>query len=127
MTSAFFTNLRKRRLCGRQTRYRYTKWRAGNIIQTRVVTEANGCRIAAMLAANAELETVARLTAACRRDANKFADTIDIDGDERIARDHTLVDVLVEKHAGIVARQNQKGLREIVWGGGKKKGGVGGL
>src|SRR5579871_7037318 len=67
-----------------------------------------------MLAADAEFEFCARLASTLRRDLDQFADTVSVERDEGIARDHTLRQILVQEHAGIVARQTERGLREII-------------
>ena len=46
--------------------------------------------IAAMLAADAELEILPRFPSALRSDSNEFADALHIDRDKRIAGNHTL-------------------------------------
>ena len=73
-----------------------------------------------MLAADAELEIFARRTAALGGDADQFADAVDIDGNKGIARDQALGEILAQEAAGIVARNAQRGLGQIVGAEGKK-------
>src|SRR3546814_4947053 len=70
-------------------------------------------RVAAMLAADAGLDTGPGLAPARRRDLDQFADALDIDADERVGRIDALVDLGRQEASGIVAAHPERGLRPI--------------
>src|SRR4051812_23318856 len=78
----------ERRLRGRKPRNRYAERRTGNIIQADLVAERNRGGIAAMLAADAELQVLASLAPALVADADEFADTLLVNRHERIGREN---------------------------------------
>src|SRR5688572_5037285 len=67
-----------------------------------------------MLAANAELEVRARSPPPLRRDRDQLADSLDIEGDERVAREDAFFDIGAEEAAGVVAAEAERGLGKIV-------------
>ncbi len=67
-----------------------------------------------MLAANAELEAGPGRPAPLGGDRDQLADALDVDADERVAREDALFDIGGEEAAGIVAADAQGGLGEIV-------------
>src|SRR5690242_14129627 len=73
-----------------------------------------------MLAADAELQVVARLASAVGRDANHLSDTLAVERDERVDREDALRGVSAEEARRIVARDAEGGLREIVGAEGEK-------
>src|SRR3954463_8962383 len=72
------------RLRGGKTRDRHAERRARHVIEPNFVAERDRCRIAAMLAANPELQRIARLAPALGRDANQLADAVSVERHERI-------------------------------------------
>jgi hypothetical protein len=64
---------------------------------------ARNIYIAAMLAADAELDVRARLAPALGGDGDEFADAFLIERDEGIARDQSARDILAEERRRIVA------------------------
>ena len=80
-----------RSVSGRQTGDRHTERRAGNVVQANLVAEHDGGRIAAVLAADAELDVRAGLLAELSSHLNELADAILVKAGERIR----LVDLLV--------------------------------
>src|SRR3954467_7727044 len=64
------------RLCRGQPRDRHPERRAGHVIQSRLVAEANGIRIAAVLTANAEFQVRTNLSAPFHRDPHQFANPV---------------------------------------------------
>src|SRR6202020_3346439 len=68
----------------RQPRDRHAVGRALDIIEANLVAERDRSRIAAMLAANADLEIGAGLAPARDPDPDQLADAVAIDRDERI-------------------------------------------
>src|SRR5450631_1593117 len=91
------------RLGRRKAGNRDTKWRTGDIIEPRVVAEADGVGIAAMLSADTKLEFFAGLAPPFRRNLYQFTNTIDVQRYKWIARDHALPEIVVQEHPGIVA------------------------
>src|SRR6476660_7385771 len=77
-------SLAERRLRGGKPRDRNAERRTRHVVEPDLVAERHGCRIAAMLAANAELERVTRLAAAIGCDADQLADTVAVERNERI-------------------------------------------
>ena len=70
--------------------------------------------IATMLAADAELEGVAHLAAALGRDLDQLAHTLAIERDERIDRHDSLRHIGAEEARRVVARDAERGLRQVV-------------
>ena len=67
-----------------------------------------------MLAANAELDSGLRRPAPLDRDRDQLADALDVEADERIARENALLDIGGKELAGIVAAEAERGLGQIV-------------
>src|SRR5438552_2614847 len=74
----------ERSLRGGKASDRNAERRAGHVIEAGVVTEGHRGRIAAVFAADANLELAPRPPAALDPDLHQFADALAIDGDERI-------------------------------------------
>src|SRR5580692_1739946 len=79
---------------------RHAVGRARDVIEADLVAERNGGGIAAMLAADADLEIGPRLAAARNPDLHKLADAVAIDRDERIDLQNSLSDVGAEESGG---------------------------
>ena len=99
--------------------------RAGHVIQPDLVTEGDRGRIAAMFAANADLELRPRLAAALDADLDQFADAVAIDRDERIDLQNAARNIGAEESGGVVAADAVGGLRQIVGAEGEEFRGVG--
>ena len=67
-----------------------------------------------MFAADAELDLGPGRPAALRAQRDKLPDALDVEADERIARENALLHVNAQETARIVARQTQRRLGEIV-------------
>src|SRR3984957_6034149 len=106
--------LAERRLRRCKARDRHAERRAGNVVEPDLVAERDRSRVAAVLAADAELELRAYLAAALGRDPHQFADAIAIDRDERIDRQDALAGVDAEEARRIVAADAERGLGEVV-------------
>src|SRR5205085_3045820 len=104
----------KRRLRRRQPGDRHAVGRGADIIEADLLAESDAGRVAAMLAAYAELEVRFHQGAALRRDRDQLADALDVEADEGIAGEDALFDIGGEEAAGIVAAEPQRGLGEIV-------------
>src|SRR4051794_31286337 len=91
MTGFFFQaprlprrGLAERGLRRGEPRDRHAVGRAGDVIQPDLMAERHRGRIAAVFAADADLEVCPRLAAALDADLDQFADAVAIDRDERI-------------------------------------------
>src|ERR1700722_17488234 len=115
--------LAERCLGGGETRDRYAERRARDVVEPDLVAERDRGRIAAVLAADAELEVLAHLAAALARDRDQFADALAIDRDERIDGENALRGVGAEKARGVVAADAEGGLGEIIGAIGEELGG----
>src|ERR1051326_450632 len=113
-TSIFFASRRERRLRCAEPRDGSPEWRTGDVIQARLVAEADGIRIAAMLAANPKLQLGPALPAPLDRDLDQFAHAFAIDADKGIAFDQPAREIFAEETAGVVARDAKGGLCQIV-------------
>src|ERR1700720_883308 len=97
-----------------QPRDRHAIGRARDIIQSDLVAERDRRGIAAVLAANADLETRAGLAPALNADLYQFADAVAIHRDERIDHQDSLGDVGAEESGGVIAADAVGGLRQVV-------------
>src|SRR5579862_4206370 len=80
----------KHRLRGGEARNRYAEWRTGDIGQACFLEEGDRCGIAAMFAADAELEIGPCLATALDRNLDELAHALLIDADEGIHRQKSL-------------------------------------
>src|SRR3546814_16794629 len=83
-------------------------------IEARLLAKGDGRRVAAMLAANAELDAAAGGAAAFGGEFDQFADALHIDADEGIAGEEALVDILRQEPARVVPVDSAGRLREVV-------------
>src|SRR5215813_9026976 len=67
-----------------QSRNRHAKWRCAHVIHSNLVTEFDAIRIAAVLAANANLQLAAGVAASFNAPSHQHAHTLRIEGLERI-------------------------------------------
>src|SRR3546814_13344080 len=70
--------------------------------------------VAAMLAADAELDARARPATALGGDFDELADTLDVEADEGIGDEDALVDILGQETARIVAADADRSLGQVV-------------
>src|SRR5262245_59336866 len=77
--------LAERGLGGREAGDGNAERRAGDVVEREFMAEGDRGRVAAVLAADADLELGARLAAALDADAHQFAHALAVDGDEGIA------------------------------------------
>src|SRR5688572_26819767 len=104
----------ERRLCRCELGDGDAVGRAGDVIQSDLGAEVDGGRVAAMLAADAELELGAGLAAALGGDLHQFADTFRVDADEGILLEDALPLVGRDEARGVVAAEAVGGLRQVV-------------
>src|SRR6476660_6149403 len=76
--------LAERRLGGGEPCDRHPERRARHIVEAGFVTERHRRRIAAVFAADAKLQALARLTAALGGDLDELADPLTVKRDERV-------------------------------------------
>src|SRR5436309_7358707 len=76
--------------------------RAGNVVEADLLAELDRGRVAAVLAANAELQRWAGLAPAIGGKADKLADALAVEGDERVAGEDAALGIGAEEGGGIV-------------------------
>ena len=91
------------------------------------MAERDRLRLAAVLAADAELEVVADAAAALDGDPHQVADAVLVDRLERVALEDAVLEVVRQEAAGVVAREAERGLREVVRAEGEEVGVLGDL
>src|ERR1700722_12361121 len=104
----------ERCLSGREAGDRHAKRAARYIIQPDLLAERDRGGVAAMLTTNTELQRVLGLPTLCRRDADHLADALYVDRDKRVLRQNPSLNVLRQELAGIITRQAEHGLRQVV-------------
>src|SRR5215471_18594999 len=104
----------ERRLRRGEASNRYAIGRAGNVVEPGLVAEEHRRRIAAMLAANAELELGPSLAPALAGDLDQLAHPLRVQRGERIVLEDATLLVLLQERGRIVAAQPEGGLGEIV-------------
>ena len=114
-------------LCGSQTCNRHAERAAGHVGQADVVAELDGRRIAALLAADAELDVRAGLTAQLARHLDQTAHAGLIELGERIGLVDLAVIVGREELARVVAAEAEGHLRQVVRAEGEERGLLGDL
>src|ERR1700704_1529878 len=105
---------RERRLRRGKPCHRNPEWRTGNVIESGLMTKTYGIWIAAMLAADAELNLRPRLAPALDGDFHKLAHAISVDADEGIAVDQSTREIFAQEASRIVAGHAKRRLRQIV-------------
>ena len=76
---------------------------AGDVVEPDLVAEGHTGGIAAVLAANAELDPIARRSPTLDGKLHELTNAIDIEADEGIAGEDALLDISGEEASGIVA------------------------
>src|SRR5688572_536638 len=110
-------------MCGREPRHRDPERRAGNVIEPGAMTERDARRVAAVFSADADLQPLAALAAESHADLHELPHTGLVDGRKRIALQDALLQVLAQESGlGVIARDTECGLREIVGAEGKELG-----
>src|SRR5690554_5245656 len=102
---------RKCRLCGCETRDRHAVGRAGNIGEAHFLAEGDGGRVAAMLAAYAELDVGAHFSSPPCTDGHQFAHAIAVQRNEGILRDDLLAHIVIHEVGGVVTADAESCLR----------------
>src|SRR5437762_178183 len=74
----------ERGLCGRESGHRHSIRRGADVVETGVVEEVNRCGVAAVLAADSDLQLGTRLASALDADAHEIAHALHVDRRERI-------------------------------------------
>src|SRR5262249_45889732 len=106
--------LAERRLCRREPGDRNPERRAGNVIKTNLMAERNRGRVAAVLAADADLEIIACRAAALDADPHQLADPFAIDRDEWVGREDAALRIGAQEARRIVTADAERRLRQIV-------------
>src|ERR1700691_5475230 len=103
-----------RGLCRRKARDGHAEWRARNISESDAMTEFHGIRIAAVFAADAELDVGTRLATFRDGDFHELANAGLVNRVERIFLHDLRFLICAEETAGIVTAHTERGLREVV-------------
>src|SRR4051812_6685231 len=99
----------------RETRERDAVRGAAHVVEADLVTELDRARLAAVLAADAELDVRLRLAATLDADAHEVADSVPVEHLERVPLEHALFEVEGQELAlCVVARHAEGRLREVV-------------
>src|SRR5689334_10582436 len=93
----------ERRLGGGQPGHRHAVGRGADVVQPDLVEEVHRSGVAAVLAADPELEVLARLAAALDADLDQIADALHVGRRERILLEDLLLLVDLQKLPDIVA------------------------
>src|SRR3954471_22984809 len=117
--------LAERGLRRRQPCDRHAERRARDIVERERVAEGHRGGIAAVLAADADLELGARLASAFDADAHQLAYALAVDGDEGIKRDNSARHVEAEKARRIITADAVSRLGQVVGAEGKELGALG--
>src|SRR3954470_10651277 len=106
--------LAERGLRRRQPRDRHAERRARHVVEPDLMAERDRSGIAAVLAADADLEVLADLAAALDADPHQRADAVAVDRDERIAGQDAARGVDAEERRRVVAADAEGGLGQVV-------------
>src|SRR5215210_7480043 len=107
--------LRQRGLCRSEARERHAVGRAADVVEPEPVAERDRLRLAAVLAADAELEVLLDAAPALDGDAHQVADAVLVEELERVALEHAVLEVARQELAlGVVAREAERRLRQVV-------------
>src|SRR5690606_19467759 len=93
---------------------RHARGRAAHVVEADLVEELDRGGVAAVLAANAELQVLAGGAATFGGDRNQLADAFLVDAGERILGHDFQILVGLEDRPRVVARHAQGGLGEVV-------------
>src|SRR5208283_4944766 len=104
----------------RQLRHRQAEGRARYVVESQAMTELDARRVAAMLAADPNLDALFGLAAAFDPDPHQIADTLGVEFLKGILQVDAAREIVVEELRRVVARQAVGHLREIVGAEGKK-------
>src|SRR5208283_1549131 len=111
LTGLFFLQRRLRR--GKSC-HGYAERTAAHVRQADAVAELHRRWLAAMLAANAELDIGTRLAALLNRDLHQLADTHLVNRLKRVAFDNFQLLILRQERTAIIAAHAERRLRQIV-------------
>ena len=105
----FYNGLRRR-----QARDGHAERRAGHIVEAGSVAEFHRGRVAAVFAADAELESGLGLAAQLHRHFNQPADALLVNARERVVLEDLLRIVVLQELAGVVAGEAESHLGQVV-------------
>ena len=93
---------------------RHPERRAAHIVEPLLEAEFDGSRIAALLAADSDLQVAAGRTALLDRRLDELTDTGLINRLERISIEDALLEVVSEEPADVVAAEAVRHLRQVI-------------
>ena len=100
---------------GRDPCDRHTKWRAAHVVEPELLEDGDARRVSPMLAAYPHLQVGLGAAPTLDRDPHQPADANRVDGLERAERNDATLDVArQEATLGVVAREPERGLGEVV-------------
>src|SRR5262249_35492419 len=111
---------REARLRRGEARDRDAERRAADVVEAHGLEEADARGIAAVLAADADLELRFGRPSALDRRLDQLTPALLVEGDEGVAPEDAALDVGGEELSGVVAREAHRRLGEIVGAEGKK-------
>src|SRR5690606_939473 len=97
-----------------QTRNRNTVWRATHVIETHRLKITDTGRIPPVFPTNSQLNVRPGPTSQLNRHFDQFANTFLIDRSKRIGFKNSFADIRGQKSAGVVARNPQSRLGQII-------------
>src|SRR5438552_3227853 len=107
----------------RQSRHRDAERAARHVVEPELVTQMDRVWVAPMLAADPDLHALARLAPLVHGDAHQSPHALLVDGLERVARQDLLLQVADDEGPrGVVARETERGLRQVVGAEGEELG-----
>src|SRR3954447_11381637 len=101
-------DLAERGLRGGEPRDRHAERRARHVVEPDLVAEGDRGRVAAVLAADADLELGAGLAPAFDADAHQFADTLPVDRHERVGLEDAARRIGPEEARSVVAADAER-------------------
>src|SRR5262249_62043518 len=104
--AAFPSRVLERRLRRREAGERDAERRAGHVVETDPVAERDRVRLAAVLAADTELEVLLRASPPLDGDPHQVADAVLVEHLERVPLEHVVLEIACQELAfGVVARE----------------------
>src|SRR3546814_4530412 len=98
----------------REARDGHAVGRGADVIEADFFAEMDARRVAAMFAADAELDAVTGRPTTGRGEVDELADPLDVEADEGVGDEDALVDILGQESARVVAADADRRLGQVV-------------